>query len=84
MFLMPKSINLPPKPSSTPLDSIQQLIEALSIEELLQLLVKYFELLFKVSIIVAVPDSIDEFLASLEITGLGAPVQLVLQAMLDV
>lgn len=66
------------------LDAIEKLVEALRIEEFLKLLVEDLELVLEVLVVVTMTDAVDEFLAGLQVTRLGASVKLVLESVLDV
>lgn len=64
---------------------VEELVQPLRVEELFQLPVEYFKLFSEAfTSEVAVPDSLDELLASLEVAWLSTSMELVLQPVLDI
>lgn len=64
-------------------DAVQDLVEALRVEELLELLVEDFELVAEILIVVTIADAIDQLLARLQVARLSTSMKLILQSMLD-
>lgn len=81
MFLFPKNINF--TLMRLLFYSMQYLIKTLSIEELLQLLVENFKLVFKVLIVLTMSNFVDDLLTSFQIGGLATSMELILKSVFD-
>ena len=82
---VPEGVNLLRNGTVTALlDAVKDLVEALRIEELLELLVEYLELALEILIVVAVAHAVYQLFARLQVAWLSTSMQLVLQSMLDI
>ena len=64
------------------LDTVQNLIEALRIEEFFKFFIEYLKLMFEVMVVVTVTHAINQLFACLQVTRLSTPMQLVLKSVL--